>query len=314
MSVQESKELETNQATEVDGDGGFGAAFDEVADATQGGADDVPEGDEAPKPDDTPEDTPEDKPEDKPEDAPAPGGDAVQGDDAPAPEPEPQPAGDPDDEDPAVWKQRYKTLQGMFKAEVAREVGRQLQARDEPAAPKAAPADAGGDATPEDADAEAVLNEAMQDFPHLMKAVDLLVKRTEERIRSEYAPVANTVAETARERHFAAIRAAHSDFDTVKTGLAEWVEKQPSYLRPGYEAVLSGGTAEDVIDLVARFKESQGIRKPVEPPSPRVDATRRRQAEAAEVVRPRGAVVVPQGEPDPDDYESAFEAAASRHN
>jgi hypothetical protein len=224
----------------------------------------------------------------------------------------PSPAGDApsEDDDPAVWKQRYKTLQGMFKAEVAREVQQQLQAKNathEP--PPSADSADGGPQTADDA--EALLDEVKQDFPNLMKAVDLLVKRAETRIRSEYAPVAETVANSARERHFNAIRSVHEDFDQVKDRLKSWVDQQPAYLRPGYEAVLSHGTTEDVIDLLNRYKQSMGIRKAA-PSKPNQDRARQRAAEAAEVVRTRSAPVVPRGEPDKNDYEAAFAEAVSR--
>lgn len=279
----------------------FSAAFGEATQADTPASEpaDDPEGDE-------PEGAPpadEGKPESEEDEAAKtdePAGDEPAGDVPPAPAPE-------DEDDPALWKQRYKTLQGMFKAEVAREVHRQLQDRHEPP-PPAAQADGKPETPDEDS---AALEEAMQDFPHLMKAVELMVKKAEEKIRQEYAPVAETVASSARERHFAAIRSAHGDFDTVKAGLKDWVDQQPSYLRPGYEAVLYGGSAEDVIDLVTRYKESKGIRSAA-PTSHKPDRARQQAAEAAEVVRTRSAPVVPRGEPDKDDYEAAFAEAVSR--
>ena len=198
-----------------------------------------------------------------------------------------------EEEDAALWKQRYKTLQGMFKAEVAREVREQLNAAKANVEPEEQPADN------ED---ETLLREAVEEYPHLMRAITALVNKTkaevEARIRNEYAHIVRTVENDARERHFAAIRRAHPDFDTVVKELPSWVDEQPAYLRSSYQSVLTSGTADDVIDLINRFKETRA--KP-------------RRIEAAEVVRTRRAPAIPRGELDKDDYDAAFEEAASRY-
>ena len=198
-----------------------------------------------------------------------------------------------EEEDAALWKQRYKTLQGMFKAEVAREVRQQLDAMKANVEPEEQPADN------ED---EVLLKEALEEYPHLMRAITVLVNKTkaevEERIRNEYAHIVSAVENDARERHFAAIRRAHPDFDAVVKELPSWVDEQPAYLRSSYQSVLTSGTADDVIDLINRFKETRA--KP-------------RRIEAAEVVRTRRTPAIPRGEPDKDDYDAAFEEAASRY-
>ena len=290
----ENPELEKSESnTPAEDD--FSAAFDEAT-----ASDPTPD----PEPEPGPEPDPEPSPEPSPDPAPEP---------EPAPEPDPAPTppkSDDDDPNSATWEQRYKTLQGMFKAEVAREVRTQLSAAPPAEQPPARPSEP---ASADGGEEEQALNEAMEEYPHLMRAVSTLVKKTqaetESRIRADYAPVAKTVETDARERHFSAIRSAHSDFDVVVRDLPAWVEQQPAYLQPGYKAVLSGGTAEDVIDLVSRFKEAKGLNKPTPKPS---DNPARRQAEAAEVVRTRGAPAIPRGEPDKDDYESAFDEAVSR--
>lgn len=291
------REDDVTPNTPEDSNDAFSAAFDEATE------------NDGPKPGEPPADEPpaDELPADEPPADEPPAGEPP----APPIEEPPAPPANPDsDPNSATWEQRYKTLQGMFKAEVAREVSQQLNNRkaDEPPADKAMPAD-----TPEadEDEDEQALNEAMQDFPQLMRAVNGLVKKEVDRVRAEYAPVVNTVASDARERHFAAIRSAHGDFDEVKGRLADWVNEQPAYLQPGYKAVLSGGTTEDVIDLVSRYKQQKGVRAP-EPTPTQPNDTSRRQAEAAEVVRTRGAPLIPRGEPDKDDYDAAFDEAVSR--
>ena len=269
----------------------FSAAFDEAVES--GHTEDEPSKDE-PVSDETPESevTTSETPE-KDETA---VDEHTEGDEPPEAD-EPPKADEPskEDEDAAVWKQRYKTLQGMFKAEVAREVREQLNAAKPAVEPEEQPANN------ED---EALLKEAMEEYPHLMRAITALVNKTktevEERIRSEYAPIAKTVESDARERHFAAIKKAHPDFDAVVKELPSWVDAQPAYLRSGYQSVLASGTADDVIDLLYRFKETRA--KP-----------QGRRFEAAEVVHTRRTPVIPRGESDRDDYDAAFEEAVSRN-
>lgn len=133
-----------------------------------------------------------------------------------------------------------------------------------------------------------------EDYPTLADAMQQLVEnRVKEAVESmakEIEPLRQRVETSAIEGHFSAIRGAHSDFDTiVESGkLQEWVKTLPSYARPGAEAVLSQGTAQEVIDLLNDYKGT--LTKPAEIPSSKEDIAKKAQ----EVVeKAKGKTVVP---------------------
>jgi hypothetical protein len=82
---------------------------------------------------------------------------------------------------------------------------------------------------------------------------------------SAVRPIASSVQQSAEEKHFAAIRSAHADFETVLPEVEKWVAAQPAYLKTALEATLDGGTATDVIDLMNRYKKETGAAPAGEP-------------------------------------------------
>lgn len=48
------------------------------------------------------------------------------------------------------------------------------------------------------------------------------------------------------------------EIDKIK----EWVKTQPTYLQAGMNGVIDGGTADEVIDLVGRYREATGQKQP----------------------------------------------------
>lgn len=82
---------------------------------------------------------------------------------------------------------------------------------------------------------------------------------------SAVQPIASSVQQSAEEKHFAAIRGVHADFDTVLPEVEKWVATQPSYLKTALEATLESGTATDVIDLMNRYKKEIGVSPDVDP-------------------------------------------------
>ena len=72
------------------------------------------------------------------------------------------------------------------------------------------------------------------------------------------APIVQTLQQSQVTSHFATIRTAHADFDTVLPNVREWVAKQPSLYRPALERVLNQGTATEVVELVGAYKQAVG--------------------------------------------------------
>lgn len=74
------------------------------------------------------------------------------------------------------------------------------------------------------------------------------------------APLQQKQQAEAQDAHYQAIYAAHPDADSLVESqeLQDWINAQPAFARPGYAAVLSDGSTQDVIDLFTTFKESTG--------------------------------------------------------
>lgn len=96
----------------------------------------------------------------------------------------------------------------------------------------------------------------------------------------ELAPLKAKQAISAADAHFAAIEAVHPDVDSVAESaeFKAWVNKQPSFVRDGYQAVIAGGTAEQVIEALNTYKAATG--KLATPPV-RTDAEAAAQAAIA---------------------------------
>lgn len=124
------------------------------------------------------------------------------------------------------------------------------------------------------------------------------------------------------------------DYDTVREPVIDWVGKQPAVMRAGLEQVTSKGSPEDIAKLVEMFKVATGWTAPADPAAttpaaPPVAATVPVPAPAAAAPKPNGALppaaaaalaalkpvnskrTEPTGEPDPNDFDSAFKEFAA---
>jgi hypothetical protein len=52
------------------------------------------------------------------------------------------------------------------------------------------------------------------------------------------------------------------DYTTVQDKVAAWVDKQPGYLKSAFTGVMQGGTADEITDLINRFKTETGYVAP----------------------------------------------------
>jgi hypothetical protein len=208
------------------------------------------------------------------------------------------------------WKDRYSTLQGKYNAEVARaQRGNDGNAGDPSATTK--PSAAAPAPQPSDED-DQLLAELDEQLPTVAKAVRKLIAKERQAIEQEVmgriAPIERTAQESARERHFNFIRSAHQDFDEVVASpeLAAWVDEQPAYLAATYRSVMERGTAQDVVDLLSRFKKESGIApapetQSVQAPKPRTDALR-----SAAAPRLRSHAAIP-NRVDRNDFDAAWD-------
>lgn len=131
---------------------------------------------------------------------------------------------------------------------------------------------------------KAALDDYNKEWPDHAKAYDIKIKATEhnivngvqslladfaKKIQEGLAPVVSAHLQSGEERHFAAIHAAHADYDKVVDLIPEWIEKQPAFMQATLKQVYEQGASQDVIDLMTRFKQETGRAQP-QTPSPTV--------------------------------------------
>lgn len=98
----------------------------------------------------------------------------------------------------------------------------------------------------------------------IAKGIQKLVSSGLDALRSELnqvvAPIKASTQQSAIEAHTTTIYTAHPDADSIAQSaeLSGWIEKQPSFVRDGYKAVLEKGTASQVVELFTAFKDATG--------------------------------------------------------
>lgn len=152
-----------------------------------------------------------------------------------------------------------------------------------------------------------------RDFPEIAEAVqkmvDARVGEIERKMAETVAPLQKSAADAAVAGHFRAIADAHSDYEQVRDSpeLAEWIEKQPSFLRDQCKSVLAQGTAPQVIELFTAFKDQQP--KVVQTASTSPDDAARKAAEVIAAIKPKNPVSlsdIPAGSQTPHDEAAAM--------
>lgn len=94
----------------------------------------------------------------------------------------------------------------------------------------------------------------------VQKLVDARVAAIEAKFAEVVKPLQAKAELTEAEKHFQAIYQAHPDADslTESAELKAWINTHPSFVRQGFEAVLSQGTTTQVIELFDAFKAANG--------------------------------------------------------
>lgn len=178
-------------------------------------------------------------------------------------------------------------------------------------------------------DEQALLDKFKEEWPDHYPAIKVLLdlqrKESEakyvqalqsvtEKIYQDINPVAESASQTAAEQHFNSIRSVHSDFDNVKEKLGPWIESQPPYLAKAMKTVYTSGNADEVIDLIQRYKDTNGIASP-EPganPSPKSKpAVNEKKLDALESVGSKRTTPQQRGV-DVNDFDGAFNEAVSK--
>lgn len=79
-------------------------------------------------------------------------------------------------------------------------------------------------------------------------------------LEQKLAPIQQKQATDANTSHYNAIYEAHPDADSIVESkeLADWIASQPSFVRDGFNGVLTKGTTTQVIELFDTFKKATG--------------------------------------------------------
>jgi len=134
-------------------------------------------------------------------------------------------------------------------------------------------------------------------------------------------PMQEMLQAVATRAHLSDLHTQVEDYDTVRDQVVAWVDTQPPYLQSAYKHVIQQGTAEEVVDLISRFRAETGIQAqaPAAAPTP-APVARPRSSElpspakqAVQALAPVGTTrsSIPQAD-DPSDFDGAFARFASK--
>lgn len=110
----------------------------------------------------------------------------------------------------------------------------------------------------------------MKEWPDVVRA-EALIRRAEyahvvkhifAEINRVYGPSLQFTERASTEEHLNDIISAHDDYEVVYDDVWKWIDTQPSYLKAAYSKVRSEGTADEVADLVTRWKKETGYVAP----------------------------------------------------
>ena len=227
------------------------------------------------------------------------------------------------EEEPAKVEEEPKPAPSMAEDALSR-IAEALAERNK--APAEAPRQAEPPAEVYTADEKALISKYEEEWPDVAKA-ETLRRRAEyqqvvgyvfQQVAEQLGPLLERVDAIAQRTHLSDLRASVDDYETVREKVIDWVEKQPSYLRSAYTHVVEQGTAEEVADLVNRWKQDTGAAAKV--PSPPAAPAKKAETELPPAAKQAAAALAPvsskrsavvQGV-DPSDFDSAFAQAADQ--
>lgn len=140
-----------------------------------------------------------------------------------------------------------------------------------------------------------------------------------DQILTQLRPMMATLGELSERAHLGDLEEVVEDYDDIRDKIVEWAAKQPTYLKVAYEHVIKHGEAEEVQDLINRWRvETDKVAAPVSAAAPRPTTTsaneltagaKKAVARLAPVIGKRTGV---QAGLDPNDFDNAFDTFANR--
>lgn len=174
------------------------------------------------------------------------------------------------------------------------------------------------------AEEQETLSAYERDWPEIAAAEGLRARKMAHDIVShifaELAPVLrpimdSTAALDTRE-YLSVLESKVPDYRDIRDNVEAWAldTKHPTYLRDAYQRVIQEGTADEVVDLIERYRKEAGGSAPAPAPAPKRKmeselpaATKKAVASLAPVSSKRSVVT---GTTDPLDFDGAFSAFA----
>lgn len=145
----------------------------------------------------------------------------------------------------------------------------------------------------------------------------LLTRHIFTQVEAYLKPYLEELEAVAQSEHLRGITSKVTDYnDDLRAQVENWVGTQPEYLQAAYGHVIAQGTADDVADLISRFKKETNWKQPAgQQPAkapakqqtkdtPLPDATKKAAASLAPVSSSRSDVVT--GGVDMNDFDKAF--------
>jgi hypothetical protein len=167
--------------------------------------------------------------------------------------------------------QQYSTLQGMFKAEKGNWEKEKEALKTDLLTRKSSDIMEGILESMSEEDRKLV-EEYDSEFDTVSKAESLkrkaLLAGIERKFEQKFdlfkgalAEIITTLQTKEDATHFSSLRTAHPDYESLRDSgkILGWIESQPKYLRGGLTAAYQNGAADDVIDLITRFKKETGL-------------------------------------------------------
>jgi hypothetical protein len=117
------------------------------------------------------------------------------------------------------------------------------------------------------AEEEAKIEHFRKEWPEVAEAFDLQARALAQSVLSyafkEIGAVVNPMRETvdilAQRTHYGDLKDKVGEYTAEeRDDIVKWVDEQPTYLQTAMKSVIDGGTAEEVADLVSRYRQATG--------------------------------------------------------
>jgi hypothetical protein len=126
-------------------------------------------------------------------------------------------------------------------------------------------------------------------------------------IARNLGPVLQTTQTMAQMQHLSQLQTAVPDYGEVRDRVIDWALQQPPYLKNAYERVIREGTADEVVDLINRYRQETGTARTSAPAAPRATELSSQAKKAAAALAPVSSKrSTNTGSIDPMDFDGAF--------